>query len=136
MADKRPIIHLFFALKKRKQTESTEDTKPPADLSTSIDNINRGDIPNQVTPLIVIDDDSEVDASSSFVDDQSEEKWSKCEFACCASSTVYVPTTESELQSTLMKEKRCCQLSWFKAFSWLTFLQSTLLLKEDTTFYD
>jgi hypothetical protein len=33
MADKRPSIHPFFTVKKRKQTKSTEDTRPIADLS-------------------------------------------------------------------------------------------------------
>jgi hypothetical protein len=121
MADKRPGIHPFFTMKKKKQTESTEDTEPTADLSTSINDANSEEIPDEDTSLIVVDDELEKDTSSSFVDDQSEEQLSECELECCTSSKVYVPTDGSELQSTSMKDKRSCQISWFKTFSWLTF---------------
>jgi hypothetical protein len=121
MADKRPTIHPFFTVKKRKQTESTDDTEPAADLSTSIDDANSEEVPHEDASVIIVDDDLEENVSSSLVDDQSEEYLSKCELECCTSSSVYVPTTRSELQSTLMKDKRSCQISWFKTFSWLTF---------------
>src|SRR4051812_13270882 len=108
MVDKRPIIHPFFTVKKKKQTESTEGTKPTVDLSTPIHDVNSEKISDEGTSLIVVDDESEEeeDAASSSVDDQSEEQLSKCELACCTSSTVYVPATESELQSTSMRGKR------------------------------
>ena len=73
MADKRPGIHPFFTMKKRKQTESTEDTEPTADLSTSINDANSEETPDEDTSLIVVDDELEKDTSPSFVDDQSEE---------------------------------------------------------------
>ena len=121
MADKCLGIHPFFTMKKKKQTESTEDSEPTADLSTSINDANSEEIPDEDTSLIVVDDELEKDTSSSFVDDQSEEQLSECELECCTSSKVYVPTDGSELQSTSMKDKRSCQISWFKTFSWLTF---------------
>ncbi|CAF5109244.1 unnamed protein product [Rotaria sp. Silwood1] len=125
MAGKRPTIHPFFTVMKRRQTESTEDTKSIADLSTPINDVNSEKIPDEDTSLSVVDDELQENASSSFVDDQSEEQLSKCELACCTSSTVYVPVTESELQSTSMKDKRSCQASWFKIFSYVTFCKTT-----------
>jgi hypothetical protein len=107
-------------VKKKKQIDSTKGTEPTADLSKSINDINdvnSEEIPDEDTSLIVVHDELEEDTSSSFVDDQSEEQLSKCELVCCASSTVHVPATASELQSTSIKGKRSCQASWFKIFS-------------------
>jgi hypothetical protein len=77
MADKRPGIHPFLTMKKRKQTESTEDTEPTAGLSTAINDANSEEIPDEDTSLVVVDYELEKDTSSSFVDDQSEEQLSK-----------------------------------------------------------
>ncbi|CAF4990227.1 unnamed protein product, partial [Rotaria sp. Silwood1] len=65
MADKRPTIHPFFTMKKRRQTESTEDTKSIADLSTPINDVNSEKIPDEDTSLSVVDDELQEDASSS-----------------------------------------------------------------------
>ncbi|CAF4335247.1 unnamed protein product, partial [Rotaria magnacalcarata] len=64
MADKRPLIHPFFTVKKKKQTESTEVTEPTADLSASINNCNDVNIeenPDRYTSLIIVDDELEED---------------------------------------------------------------------------
>ncbi|CAF1573340.1 unnamed protein product [Rotaria magnacalcarata] len=120
MADKRPFIHPFFMVKKKKQTESTEGTKPTADLSASINNcnnVNIEEIPDKYTSLIIVDDALEEDVSSSLVNDQSEKQLSKCDLVCCTSSRVYVPVIASDLQLTSIKGLRSCQESWFKIFS-------------------
>ncbi|CAM4768570.1 unnamed protein product [Rotaria magnacalcarata] len=108
MADKRPLIHPFFTVKKKKQTESTEVTEPTADLSASINNCNDVNIeenPDRYTSLIIVDDELEEDVSSSFVNDQSEKLLSKCDLVCCTSSKVilrlekrftWAPPTQSQ----------------------------------------
>ncbi|CAF3731634.1 unnamed protein product, partial [Rotaria socialis] len=124
MADKRPLIHPLFTMKKKKQTESTEGTEPTADLSASINNCNDVNIeenPDRYTSLIIVDDELEEDVSSSFVNDQSEKLLSKCDLVCRTSSKVYVPVIASDLQSTSIKGLRSYQETWFKIFSWLTF---------------
>ena len=40
MAEKRPNIHPFFTVKKKKPTKSTEDAESSPDLSTSINDAN------------------------------------------------------------------------------------------------
>ena len=54
MADKRPTIHPFFTVKKRKQTD---DTEPAADLSTSIDDANCEEVSDEDASVIIIGDD-------------------------------------------------------------------------------
>jgi hypothetical protein len=124
MAEKRPNIHPFFTIKKKKPTKSTEDAESSPDLSTSINDandVNTEEIPDEGSSIVVVDDQREEDASSSFTDDQSGKQLSKCELVCCASSTVYVPASTSELQRTSTQDKRSCQASWFNIYSWLTF---------------
>ena len=55
MADKHPGIHSFFTMRKKKQTESTKDTEPTADLSTSVNDANSEEIPDEDTSFIVVD---------------------------------------------------------------------------------
>ncbi|CAF3882931.1 unnamed protein product [Rotaria sp. Silwood1] len=128
MAEKRPNIHPFFTVKEKKPTKSTEDAESSAGLSTSINDgndVNTEEIPDEDSTIVVVDDQREEDASSSFTDDQSGKQLSKCELVCCASSTVYVPASTSELQSTSTQDKRSCQASWFNIYSWLTFCKTT-----------
>lgn len=124
MAEKRPNIHPFFTVKKKKPTKSTDEAELNADLSTSIDDandVNNEEIPDEGSPVVIVDDQREEDTSFSFTDDQSGKKLPQCELVCCASSAVYVPTNTSELQSTSTQDKRSCQASWFNIYSWLTF---------------
>jgi len=124
MAEKRPNIHPFFTVKKKKPTKSTEDAESSPDISTSINDgndVNTQEIPDEDSSIVVVDDQQEEDASSSFIDDQSRKQLSNCELVCCESLTVYVPASTSELQSTSTKDKRSFQASWFNIYSWLTF---------------
>jgi hypothetical protein len=99
MAEKRPNIHPFFTVKKKKPTKSTGDAESSLDLSTSINNandVNPEEIPDEGSAIVIAEDQQEEDASSSFTDDQSGKQLLKCELVCCASSTVYVPASTSE----------------------------------------
>ncbi|CAF3500966.1 unnamed protein product [Adineta steineri] len=128
MAEKRPNIHPFFTVKKKKPTKSTVDAESSPDLSTSINdvnNVNTEEISDEGSSIVVVDDQREEDVSSSFTDDQSGKQLSKCELVCCASLTMYVPASASELQSTLTQDKRSCQVLWFNIYSWLTFCKTT-----------
>lgn len=120
MAEKRPIIHPFFLMKKRKETKTTE-SEGITDSSPSNDE-RMDEVDVQSGAAITVDDDqSDEELSSSTVNNQPNKHLSRCELICCSSSTMYAPASESEYESTTTQDKRSCQESWFKTFTWLTF---------------
>ena len=139
MAEKRPNIHPFFTTKRSKPTKSTESAESVAGSPTSIndtDEVNNEKVPNDCldSSVVVIDDELEKDTSTSLIENQSEEHVSECGFVCCKSSTMYVPTSASEFQSTLDKDRRTCQPAWFTTYSWLTFCKVRYCKKKMSRF--
>jgi hypothetical protein len=120
MAEKRPVIHPFFSMKKKKEIETTKHEET-IDLSSSNDETHDEANTNIDASVAISDDQLVEEISSSSVNNQPEEHQSRCELVCCSSSTTYVRAFASEYQSTSTIDKRSCQESWFTTFSWLTF---------------
>lgn len=140
MAEKRPNIHPFFTTKRNKSTKSTEDTESVTDSSTSINDVNEVNSEQALnecldSSVIIIDDELEKDLPTSSIDNQSKEYLSQCVLVCCTSPTVYTPANESELESTLGKDKRSCQAAWFTTYSWLTFCKVRFIERNILLFF-
>jgi len=111
MAEKRPVIHPFFSMKKKTPIE-TAVREETIDLSSSSIDETHGEANTNIgAPVVINDDQLEEEISSSSVNNQSEERQSRCELVCCSSSTAYVPAFASEYQSTSTIDKRSCQES-------------------------
>jgi hypothetical protein len=120
MAEKRPVIHPFFTIKKRKESDTTE-TEESFDFSPSSDEMRDKVNATNDACVTVTDDQPDEEMPSSSANEQPEDDPPRCHLVCCSSSAKYVPTLVSDYQSTSTEDKRSCQESWFQTFSWLTF---------------
>jgi hypothetical protein len=78
MAEKRPVIHPFLSMKKKKEIETTE-REETIDRSSSNDETHDEANTNIDASVALSDDQLEEEISSSSVINQPEERQSRCE---------------------------------------------------------